>query len=238
MGLSLASLFSLADHAFAARLARRLATRWRREFCRPTLPLIRVRRSLGARSGENSSILRSSLDSLRPPLLPLWGRRLRQAPRARPRDLLRSRGGSPPSSSPRQPDSLPPGFRSLQAQYVLNSSLSVTSLNPFAVAACGVAVPWLMHKCLPGVLNAKSYPHAAFTSHKGLVLGPNIVERESSTWSKVRPCLASFSSSGADEVSSSLELRILRRSATLSSRLALLTSTGVRRRSLFWARRS
>lgn len=55
----------------------------------------------------------------------------------------------------------------------------------YLVAAVGEAVPWVVHKCLPGVLDAKADPTESFSSKKGLLLGQNITSSESSTWEKL-----------------------------------------------------
>lgn len=53
------------------------------------------------------------------------------------------------------------------------------------IAACGVAVPWIAHKCLPGCTDMKADLSAEFSSKNGLVLGQNVVDKDASAWKKV-----------------------------------------------------
>ncbi|KAK4704954.1 catalase, partial [Phenoliferia sp. Uapishka_3] len=53
------------------------------------------------------------------------------------------------------------------------------------IAAIGVAVPWVAHKCLPGCLDVKADISKPFTSNKGLVLGQNLTDEDSSLWTKL-----------------------------------------------------
>lgn len=58
-----------------------------------------------------------------------------------------------------------------------------------ALAAAGKAVPWFMHKVVPGVTSVKAKPEQKYTVSNGVVLGENVADQDTSLWKKVCPNL-------------------------------------------------